>query len=159
MTALDIIIEPTAERLRHANDNHKVLPTKATRTLDAPIDRLRSSGALSESQHAAALAYYADWYAAGLAPLGAVDYSRVIVDGSKPNSTSDYRFAALTRFNKSAGVLTEFFRETVNLIVLHEQSVERVGRNLGLNNSSQARAVAMDRLRCGLDLLAKRYRV
>jgi hypothetical protein len=158
MTALDILVSPTPERLQHANDNHVQIPgTRATRMADAPIDRLRTSGALTESQYQAAATLFKDYYNAGLAPLGAVDYERFHVDGSKPSSVSDFRYAAIERYNRSCKELGEFFRVTVDAVVLREQSVEGAGRALGLGNASQARAVALDRLRGGLDILVKRY--
>jgi hypothetical protein len=155
MTAIDKIITPTPERLKHANDNF--VSGHAVLMQDAPIDRLLRAGEITEVQHQAGLAYYADWYAAGMAPLGAVDYSRVIVDGSKPELISDHRMSAQDRFNQSRRALTTYFGIVVDAVVLGEQGVANAGKAIGINNRPQARAVAMDRLREGLGILAVRY--
>lgn len=156
MTAIDQLQSPTHERLTAANDNYVITPGGPARMQDAPIARLLRAGTISESQAAAADAYFADYYAAGMSPLGAVDYERVLVDGSKPGSTSDFRLGAQDRFNRSRRLLGTFFGVVVDMVVLHEQGIEAAGRRIGINNASQARAVGLDRLRGGLDILAAR---
>jgi len=157
MTALDQIIRPTSERLLAANDNFVVEPGGATRMQDAPMARLFRQAIITAEQHQAGILYFQDWYNAGMAPLGAIDYGKAIVDGSRGDGVSDFRLSAQVRYNKSNTVLGAFFRAVVNAVVLHEQGLEAAGRGIGLNNASQARAVALDRLRGGLDLLVARY--
>lgn len=154
MTAMDQIIIPTRERLRHANDNF-VVTGVAIRMHDAPLDRLYRAGEITPQQHLAGQTYYQDWYSAGMAPLGAVDYSRVLVDGSKPGGVSDFRMAALERFKRSASVLGDD-RTVVNSIVLHEQGLFVAGRAAGATTRT-ATAVARERLSRGLGALAVRY--
>lgn len=159
-TAISETILPTPHRLQHANDNYVLDPTtRATRMADSPLDRLARSGGISNVQHAAGHAYFSDYYHAGLAPLGAVDYGKVLVDGSKPSSTSDRRLGARDRYNKAADALGGYFRPTVDAVCLHEQGLEVAGRKLNFNNVSQARAAALVVLRGGLDVLARVYRL
>ena len=171
----DPIIQPTTERLRHArtpavtapdgtvlvaaNDNVDLdQSTRAVRMSDSPLDRLLRTGRISIDQHSAGMQFYADWYNAGLAPLGAIDYSKIMVDGSKASAISEFKLGAKDRYNRSCEMLGTYFRPTVEAICLHEQAIESAGRKLGFRNASQARAVALDRLCGGLDLLVRRYR-
>lgn len=151
-------IEPTAERLRHANDNSVRTAAGGTRIDDTQVLRLQRAGRLTNVQLAAAEHYFRDWYDAGLAPLGAIDYAKVQVDGSKPMSVSDRKMAASDRYNQATGLLGRY-RRAIELVVLLEHTIEHVGRDMGFGNAPQARAVGMDRLEGGLDLLARHYRM
>ena len=153
----EIFVPPTPERLRHANDNF-VTVAGATRISDAPVDRLFNAGKIDKTQHEAGQRYYADWYAAGLAPLGAIDYGKPQVDGSKPTEVSEFRMAAVDRCNRATRSMGRN-RRTIDMVVLLEQGVEAAGREVGFRNAPQARAVGLDRLRAGLDDLAKFYKL
>lgn len=173
MTDTEEIVKPTRQRLRMAkspaviidgkiviaaNDNYVIdSETGAARMQDSPIDRLRRTGSITEGQHAAGKSYYADWYAAGLAPLGAFDYTRPIVDGASPKSHSDYRSSASFRWNAARGAMGSFLAAVVDPVVLSELSLEQAGFGVGVKNRPQAVAVARDRLVGGLDVLAKQY--
>lgn len=150
---------PTAERLSAANDNFVInKATGAYHVLDTPCERLHKQGRLSDPQLAAAKQYYADWYAAGLAPLGAVDYERPMVDGATPRSESDYRLGALARWNGARAELGKL-GEVVDRVVLLEQSLTDAGEVAGLRGESQRRAVAGYVLPIALEILAVRYRL
>ena len=154
----DEIVQPTAERLRHANDNFARTATGGTRVDDTQVLRLQRAGRLTNVQLAAAEQYHRDWYDAGLAPLGAIDYAKVQVDGSKPMTVGDRRMAAAERYNAATALLGRYKR-AIELVALLEHTVEYVGRDIGFGNAPQARAVGMDRLEGGLDLLARHYRL
>lgn len=174
VTDTEEIVKPTRQRLRlakspaviidgkvvvAANDNFVIdSETGAARMQDSPIDRLRRTGSITEGQHTAGKRYYADWYAAGLAPLGAFDYTRPIVDGASPKGDSDYRSSASFRWNAARKAMGGFLAAVVDPVVLSEQPVESAGRAVsGRADRREARAVAMDRLLGGLDVLCKSY--
>ncbi len=161
MTALDQIITPTAERLTHANDNFIIDATTRATKIQNPIARLRATGKISGPQAEAAERFYADYYAAGLAPLGAVDYSKAIVDGTSPQGHSDRRLAASDRYRGAcASVGSAVTLRVVDRVVLRELAIEQVGRDISQRaHAREARAVAMDRLCEGLDCMAEFYRL
>lgn len=155
---------PTFERLAFANDNFTVDPaTRAYRMRDTPLDRLHRTGLLhadhdiNDMLHVAGQRYQADHFAAGLSPLGAQDYERPIVDGASPKGESDYRVGAYERHRSARNDLGSFFGPVTHSVVVQEQSLKSAGRSLGIGNAPQARAVALDRLREGLRILAKGY--
>ncbi len=153
----DEAVVPTPERLRAANDNFVVDRKTGTHTMqDSPVRRMHKDGRLTDAQLDAAERYYADWYAAGMAPLGAVDYGRPMVDGHSPKTESDYRVGAAQRWRRARTDLGAL-GQVVDRVVLEEQSLEAAGADLGWTGASQRRAVATDRLRLGLDVLARRY--
>jgi hypothetical protein len=161
MTALDQIIAPTAERLLHANDNFVIDPSTNATKIQAPIARLKATGKINGVQAEAAERFYADYYAAGLAPLGAMDYERAIVDGTPPQGHSDYRSAASDRYRGAcSSVGSAITLRVVDRVVLREIAIETVGRDISHRaHAREARAVAMDRLCEGLDCMAVFYRL
>jgi hypothetical protein len=161
LTALDQTVIPTRERLRAANDNFVVdAETKAIR-IQTPIARLKALGKLNGVQAEAAERFYADYYAAGLAPLGAIDYGKPIVDGTSPSNVSDHREAASQRYRGAcSAIASSVTLKFVDRIVLREMPVEAAGREISFRSDArEARAVAMDRLCEGLDALAQFYRL
>lgn len=108
---------PTPERLRHANDNY-VSIGGAHLMQDAPIAALYRAGKITKVQHQAAERFFADFYDAGLAPLGAQDYGRPVVDGRSPRSESDKRFAAVDRYNAACKSLSRYGLREVDRVVL-----------------------------------------
>jgi len=161
MTALDQIIIPTRERLRAANDNFVVEPETRAYKMQNPIARLRATGKINGVQAEAAERFYADYYAAGLAPLGAMDYEKAIVDGTPPQGHSDYRSAASDRYRGACSAIgSSITLRLVDRVVLRELSIEAAGKDISnRTDAREARAVAMDRLYEGLDCLAVFYRL
>lgn len=148
---------PTPERLAAANDNFVIDRTTRAYTMrDTPCDRLHRAGKIDDTQLEAARRYYADWYAAGNAPLGAVDYERPVVDGSSPKGESDYRLGALARWRGHRDALGRL-GVVVDNVVLLEAPLAAAGAAAGVRGESQMRAVASFALLAGLDLLARRY--
>lgn len=152
----DEAIEPTPERMRHANDNHVTGKDGILRMEDSQVRRLYRAGRLTAAQFDSAERYHQDWYDAGLAPLGAIDYAKVRVDGSKPTDVSDRRMSAADRYNKATAAMGREKR-VVELVVLLEQGLVAAGKDMGLLNEPQARAVALYALQGGLDALARQY--
>jgi hypothetical protein len=156
------ILGPTPERLQAANDNFVIDPTtQAYHFKDAPIERLLRSKSITTGQAEAGRRFYADYYMAGLAPLGAQDYGKPIVDGTSPMGHSDRRHSAVDRYNLACKAITFGNGQTlkvVDRVVLREMSVESAGRDVsGRKDDKQGRAVGMDRLIEGLDMLEKHY--
>ena len=151
--------EPTPARLAHANDNFTIDPaTRAYHLTDTPVERLHAAGKLTIWQKQAAEKYFADYYAAGLAPLGAVDYGKAMVDGTSPSGHSDYRFSAVDRWRNAGKTLSAGTLKIIDRVVLREMSIELAGRDVsGRKDPGQARAVAMFVLVDGLDTLARHY--
>lgn len=157
ITKISDLVKPTRQRLKHANDNYTLTDDRAHAMQDAPIQRLCKAGRISNLQMEAGNRFYGDWYNAGLAPLGAIDYERPTVDGKSPKGESDFRVDALQRFNFACRAMTFPILSVVDAVVLAEVSVEKAGQALGYNNAPQARAVATDRLAMGLDILVNHY--
>lgn len=171
------ITPPTKQRLAHvasppviddqgnvlvpANDNYTVDPvTHAYHLKAAPIERLAGEGKITAIQKQAAARFYADYYNAGLAPLGAVDYSKEMVDSSPVTSNSDFRADASDRYRAACKTLSPGTLKIVDRIVLREMAVEMAGRDVtGRKDAREARAVAMFALADGLDCLAKHYKL
>lgn len=151
-------VTATRERLGHANDNFIYNPTtRATKITDSPIDRMLADGRISAFQFEAAQRYQQDWYNAGMSTLGAMNLEREPVDGGGESGISDHKLDAKRRYFSANRALGDHFRGAVESICIFEQSVEAAGRKCGLKNAAQARAVGVDRLRGGLDVLARHY--
>lgn len=161
MTAIDQIVAPTIERLAHANDNFVVEPETRAYRIQSPIARLKATGKINGVQAEAAERFYADYYAAGLAPLGAVDYGKAQVDGSPQPGHSDYRSSASDRYRGAcASVGSALTLRLVDRVVLREMPIEEAGRDISnRSDAREARAVAMDRLYEGLNCMAVFYRL
>ncbi len=154
------VVDPSGRVLTAANDNYRQDPvTRAYHVQDSPVERLAAAGKLSAVQKQAADRFFADYYNAGLAPLGAVDYGKAHVDGSSPSYGSDFRHGAADRWNNACKALSAGTLKIVDRVVLREMSVELSGRDMGYNNAPQARAVAMWALTDGLDTLGRHYKL
>lgn len=147
-TPPDVPATPTPERLAIAG-GHVVAIAGTVRLVDRAIDRLHQTGQLdpdrkrNDALHAAAEQYLADYYDAGLAPLGAVDYGRPMVDGVSPKTDSNYRSGARERWNRARAAMGR-----------HGPAVDRVVLD---NDTRPVWAGDMVAIRHGLELLARRY--
>lgn len=151
---------PTPERLRAANDNFTVDKKTGTYVFhDGPVERLYKQDKLTEHQIEAARRFYQDYYAAGMAPLGAQDYTRPVVDGRSPLIESDFRMGAAQRYNEACEALGSHFLKVVDRVVLREMNLEAAGKLIGYGNASQARVGALERLSGGLEVLAGYYKL
>lgn len=154
------VIDDSGKVLVAANDNFTVDPlTQAYVVRDSPVDRLLRSKKITPDQHAAATRFYEDYYNAGLAPLGAVDYGRAIVDGTPPAGHSDFMAGASERWNRACKAMSKRVLKVVDRVVLREIPVEMAGRDLGIENAPQARAVGLFALTEGLEVLVRHYEI
>ena len=164
--------DATPERLaKAANDNEIVhdkeangAPVQRRRVADWPLARLRSRGLLdadrrvNETLYEAGELFYAAWYCACLAPLGAIDYGKVRVDGVSGAGTnyvglgsSDLKLAALQRHRRASVALGDLC-SVVEAVVCHGRSVSDV---IGSGGSAKRRGMAD--LKSGLAILAGHY--
>jgi hypothetical protein len=137
-------------------------PPLAKKAYDAwPLKRLHIRGIVSDTQFEAGQRYYAHYYAAGLSSFGSVDLGRVGRSSSGPT----YGMAATERqayhrkmYRVGSQALGLQLSPYVDGIVLEEQDPELVGKRVtGRAHAQQARAVAIEMAKMGLDLLAKAY--
>jgi len=170
------IVIPTRQRLRHAttpavrdangkvlvaaNDNFAVDPATRAYRVDTPIERLAKAKRITATQLEAGNRFYADFYAAGLSPLGAVDYGKPMVDGTSPAGQSDYRAAAGERYRRACLAIGPALLKVIDRVVLREMQVEAAGRDVsGRADDTPARSVGMWALTEGLDVLAAFYKL
>lgn len=135
---------------------------------DAPLDRLEQRGQLDRDRHRnrvlaeAGRRYFEHWYKSGMSPLAAVDLGRAQGGGTPSCGMPTSELAAHHRrqYRATVQALGQFFSAVVDPIVLNEQDVAAVGRSIsGHRNHGRAVAVAMDRLRGGLTVLAVYFRM
>lgn len=154
------VVFPGDSRCREC-DRKVVLPEPVRVAYDQwPLKRLYATGILARTQYHAGLRYYEHWYGSGLSPMGAIDMNRV--GGSTEPSVGmpvSLRQAEHRKFYREAEeALGPEFSPYVNAIVLQEQEPAMVGRRLtGRAAEPQARAVAIEFLKAGLDRLAKEF--
>ncbi|MEZ0212452.1 MAG: DUF6456 domain-containing protein [Xanthobacteraceae bacterium] len=131
------------------------------------FDRMHARGQLdaepliNRALYTAGCRYQQDHHAAGLSPLGAMDYSRVFVDGGEGGGGlfgSENATRALQRFRSARVRMGDRFGPAVDAVVIEGKTLEDAGISLTKYKSAkQAAAVAQDRLDVGLRLLAVHY--
>lgn len=125
-----------------------------------PLKRLYVRGVLSKLQFNAGHRYYAHWYGAGLVKIGSVSFETVS-SSREPGSgmpATERQAYHRQRYRQGETALGPILSAYVNAIVLQEQEPEVVGKRItGRAAPSQARAVAIEMLKGGLDVLAKEY--
>lgn len=125
-----------------------------------PLKRLFVRGILDKIQFNAGHRYYAHWYGAGLVKLGSVSFETV-GSSREPGSgmaATERQAYHRQRYRQGEAALGPVLSAYVNAIVLQEQEPEVVGKRItGRAAPSQARAVAIEMLKGGLDVLAKEY--
>jgi hypothetical protein len=154
-------LAPTLERLRHAAGDIEIGDDKRGNRIyamrDAPLERLRLRGRISQQQYDAGAKFRHHWYHAGMAgALRSTDLDRIFADGSlghgMPASEAEafhrgrYREAVLVVGN-GVGIL--------EAIACNEQPPELVGYKLGWRSKPQAIAGAIGALRSVLDTLCR----
>lgn len=131
-----------------------------------PLKRMYVRGVIGRVLYNAGLKYYEHWQLGGLMNMGSIDMGRV-------GGSGDPTFRLLPSSDRQAEHRAEFrrgydalmingkgtvFLDYVNAIVLREEDPEAVGRRLTKRTApSQARAVAIEFLKAGLDRLAEAY--
>lgn len=158
------LVRPTPERLAKAERCHysernaagKIIG--ATMVFDAPFERLYERKAVDRRQYDAGQKFHRHWYGAGMNPVKAIDYARTNAEGyfrdldpgeALEHHTKQYRLAC-----QELGIRGQV---VVQAIICEGREPAAVGRLFGWANDAQARAVSIDRLREGLDTLAKMW--
>lgn len=148
-----------------ANDNEEQeeTPVIATRRSDN-FQRMHTAGQLDKDAetndvlHAAGLRYSNDHYMAGLQPLGAIDYSRVSVDGGSGEGMGERMAQSRSRYRKARVLLGTHYGPVVDAVVVEGQSLGEAGLKIShYKDRGKAIAAAGERLNGGLRLLAQHY--
>ena len=154
-------VGPTAERLAHANEAVEKGETGTIVMRDAPLERMRKNGKITEDQYQAGYRFRDVWNAAGLkAHYGSQDLNRVRgTDGATYGMPASEGMAIkrdLYRLSmKALGIRVGL---VVTDIVCHEVTAPETGKiRLGWNATNQANAAAVEVLRAGLDILAVQF--
>lgn len=137
---------------------------------DSPLDRLAARHVLARDPcanrmlHAAGQRYFEHWYLSGMLLLGAQDVSRPYASGAGGSScgmpASERAAYHRQQYRAAVQALGAWFLAAVDPIVLAEQDPASVGARIsGYSHHGLAVAVALDRLRGGLDLLAVHFRI
>ncbi|MER9883116.1 hypothetical protein [Mesorhizobium sp. M0118] len=112
----------------------------------------------NDALHAAGLRYASDHHLAGLQPLGAVDYSRVVVDGGSGEGMGDRMVQARSRYRQARALLGSHYGPAVDAVVIEGQSLGDTGLRIShFKDRGKATAAAGERLNGGLRLLAQSY--
>lgn len=120
---------------------------------------------MNESLYLAGLRYRQDHHSAGLAPLGAIDYTRDHVDGGSGAGTSagglfgsENATQALERYRSARRAMGARYAAVVDAVVLDGRTLEDAGlQESRYKSGKQAAAVAQERLDIGLRDLAVFY--
>lgn len=119
---------------------------------DAPLERARARGAISEPQYQAGMKYYSHWYRAGLGgKCSSFELDRVFGGFNGLRHSEAQAFHA----NQLAAA-RDWLGEHVSIIdrvIVEEMPLEAIGRAYGWKNESQAIAAATERLKLALDRL------
>ncbi|MBZ9980413.1 hypothetical protein LB521_04530 [Mesorhizobium sp. BR-1-1-8] len=112
----------------------------------------------NDALHAAGLRYASDHHLAGLEPLGAVDYSRVMVDGGSGEGMGDRMVQARSRYRQARTLLGAHYGPAVDAVVVEGHSLGETGLRIShFKDRGKATAAAGERLNGGLRLLAQGY--
>ena len=159
--------EPTPERVLKGESY--LSPTGLRTFKDEPIQRLHARGALWPKSAdintrllEAAQRYAKDHYLANMNPLASFDPTRVFSGGTGAGGVypaSEKQLEHRQAHRAAQKAVGKFYLEAVNLVVIHEENdLAAIGRKIsGLSSPDAGRAVAMERLRAGLYLLAMHY--
>ncbi|MBD9569048.1 hypothetical protein [Ensifer sp. ENS08] len=155
--------DATAERLVAANDNSEIVEG-ARRLFDTAFDvmakrkQLDEDPEINELLFTAGRLYQQDHHAAGFDPLGAIDYSRPMVDGSGGPPVSERSTIAKDRFRAARRSIGSRYGAVVDAVVLEGKTLLDAGRaHCGYSGKDTATAAAKERLNAGLRILAQRY--
>jgi hypothetical protein len=162
------VSDPTPERIAIAlgefeqvvieeNDQRVMI----SRFLDGhPLEALYKRAQINLDQYSAGWQHYADWYAAGLAPRGVIDFSRDPVDGTPCHEPNLHRMAAQTRYHKAVKALPSVLLNVITSIVLNEERVREFAMRtyaLVYRDPEKRVTATMTHLRLALDALCEHY--
>ena len=166
----------TPERLARAGDTLEIGADRVQRISDAPLDMLfkkkllalRDHGGSSRESDLNAIRFEAgrrfrgDWHLSRMNALRSRDYrqpySTPHAVGTPSHFATDRALDARKRYRAAVSALGSYFDEVVEAVVLHEVPLAIAGQRVyGGAAGAPAKAVALDRLREGLHLLATHY--
>lgn len=155
--------DATSERLVAANDNFETVHG-ARRLFDTAFDvlakrkQLDEDVGMNELLFTAGRLYQQDHHSAGLEPLGAIDYSRPMVDGAGSQLISERSAIAKDRFRAARRSIGSRYGAVVDAVVLEGKTLLDAGRaHCGYVGKDTATAAAKERLNAGLRVLASVY--
>jgi hypothetical protein len=157
-------VAPTPERVQKAGDAIERGATGTVRIGDAPLERLRKRGAITEDQYQAGYRFREIYNNAGLqAHYGSQDLNRIrSTDGpSCGMASSEFMANARGRYRRCVDLLLDINPTMVAVahdVIVHEVTVEDVGRfQLKHNDRAQATAAALTALKIILDVFAREF--
>lgn len=136
------------------------------RIAQAPLDRLHARGQLAGDPDRNRILFDAGdrfrqhWYLAGLSGIGSIDLNRVGGGNGDPAwmiPSSESAAYHRARHRAARAALDRDGYEAVFAVCCGEDDLGPVGRKAGFGNDAGASAVALDRLRRGLAMLAVLY--
>jgi hypothetical protein len=147
---------PTPERLAKAGEAFEVGHHGTITLRDSPLEWLERRGVITSSQYNTGTKYRHHWHFSGMLPnIGTIDLNRIFAGNGgnvgMPSSESQAHHRQQYRLAQ-AEVGMQIGRLLDNIICL-EFSVVDAGRIAGWKDEKQARAVATELLRVGLDKL------
>jgi hypothetical protein len=133
---------------------------------DSLLDRLAEKGHLypdagmNAALKVAGEKYYEDWYGTGLSPLIAIDYGKVSGGGGGDGiGVGSIQTRCRDSYRAARKALTPVYRKAVEPILLEGQTdLVALGKALsGAASPHTCRAVALERFKAGLLILARHY--
>lgn len=144
---------PYFSRDHKASDSNSVKVSVHINARESAITMLATKGAITASQAAAAVRFRQLWERMGGAGAGAMDYSRVVVDGGKtPDPISASQMEAGKELKRAAMALSKAHGEYAYKLVTY---ICGEGRSIHeLTDTRRQRDTMTDNLRTYLDVLA-----
>ena len=149
--------DPTPERLRHAggiSEDFKTDTSRKCKRLNSIIDHMLGRHMIDAPLYAVAFRMQKMSYDAGFAALGAVDLSRVRVDGGGGFDLQQFRIDNANRFGDAMAAIGPHSSRVFREMVLHEMAAHEFGfRYCGLKDREYASRKAYDLLIVALQAL------
>lgn len=160
-------LDATPERLRHANDNHRMADNGVRVIEDDPLDRMYKRGQLdanpdyNETLYAAGRRYYTDWCEGGMVGVGAMNYEKPIVSGGSNSfgvPLSERMAIRRQAYAKARAAVPKRLIGILEAVVLDGRTLSDAGiANTKHKSQTTAGAVAGERLQMALEALAYHY--
>lgn len=161
MDTPDEYLGPTIERLRRAGQDVSEFTTetgrKAIRLMDGSVlDKLLGRGALSGDQYNAGIRLRTDWEQANIERVGAIDATRIKVDGGQVEHVTAKSLDALTRWKNAMKAMGGMHARALSEMVLHDMTTHDYGfrfhRRKDRKDASLAGIISLQNALTELDL-------
>ncbi len=153
--------DPTPERMARAHGEVHEFKTDSNRRvkrLGSVLDHMLSRGIIDQPQHAAGQLAHKQWYMGGLSPVGAVDLSKIRVDGGGGNDMMGYRLDSVKAFGIAMQAIGQKASRAFREMALHEMSAADYGKKYyGYADRAVATGVAYSMLKDALQSLEIHY--